>query len=824
MRRLNAMALAASVVACANPPLGTAQQPTMPIPLHPTNPAVSEAWVNPAVRPGEGEKAQISLLDAPTTLNTHEPLAVTLLVTNTSSERLDGLTVTPRRGPATGSVLDQRIATVASPLDYEVAGPEAGVDTQLRPGESTKLKLTFSESVLPLPGVSTYPLMFVLSAASGELLDTERFHLSIRGTPDGVQPAGLSALFPLSAPVDIVPGETGAAPGEPPLILASEQLADQLAPDGRLSSLLDVYTNATANPSVAGATCLAVDPAVVHTVARMAEGYTVASDRPDLVEPPQRLRDSWGGSTKDALGEPGRGADDARAWLQHITEIAATQCIIALPWANTDLNAVARTGDVWLMREAIERGPATLADLLGTAGVSNAVIPPAGYLVPGAPAALGWADHSRSTIATEGMQGSWERAQSADAVQVSGPVGADALPSLDRGDVPSIAAAGAPEPARPVRVLVSDNTVNAPDRFAWTAPGVMAVTFQDSLATVLATVGEHPETTGYSAPNLRFDYTQDSAKARSVNAASAVHLAAQAAWTPQEQPEGQPVLVNPPATWDDAAAADIMGAVKDVLDTKVARPLTFEDYLTTPDEVPAADSVGTPFADPTVFSDTEILTASQQGRFINELSSLLVADPAIALSRYGFTLPLRRDLLIALTMSGRRSYTFYPVAEEATRRRLAGSRDTLNALRSAIALIPPGNVYTRTSPSSPLVIVARNGLPLPVDTTIRYHGPDGARLNVPSTLRIPAYGSLTVSMTADLPEQSGGTDLRLFLASPQGGQISEPVDITVRTSGVALRGGVILTALAGALALMLLITVGRRRRHPPPHELHNPRP
>ena len=100
MRRLNAIALAASVVACANPPLGTAQQPTMPIPLHPTNPAVSEAWVNPAVRPGEGEKAQISLLDAPTTLNPHEPLAVTLLVTNTSSERLDGLTVTPRRGPA----------------------------------------------------------------------------------------------------------------------------------------------------------------------------------------------------------------------------------------------------------------------------------------------------------------------------------------------------------------------------------------------------------------------------------------------------------------------------------------------------------------------------------------------------------------------------------------------------------------------------------------------------------------------------------------------------------------------------------------------------
>lgn len=806
----------------------------MPIPLHPTNPAVSEAWVNPAVRPGEGEKAQITLVDAPRALNPNEPVTVTLLVTNTSGERLDGLTVTPRRGPATGSVVDQRIATVASPLDYEVVGPQVGVDTQLQPGESTELELAFSQAVLPLPGVSTYPLMFVLSAASGELLDTERFHLSIRGTPDGVQPAGMSALFPISAPVDIVPGETGTAPGEPPLILASEQLADQLAPGGRLSSLLDVYTNATANPSVAGATCLAVDPAVIHTVARMAEGYTVAGERPDLVEPPQRLRDSWGGSDKETEGEPGRGAGDAQAWLERMRELAAARCIIALPWANSDLNAVARTGDVWLMREAVERGPATITEALGTAGVTNAVVTPAGYLVPGVPAALGWADHSRSTIATEGMQGAWERAQSGDAIQGSGPVGADALPSLDRGDVPAIAAAAAPEPVRTVRVLVSDNTVeraDATNRFAWVSPGVMAVTFQDSLATVLASVDEHPAITGYSAPGLRFNYTQDSAKARSVNAAGAVHLAAQSAWTSPEQPEAQPVLVNPPATWDAAAATDIMGAVADVFDTQAARPLSFEDYLAVPDgeDVPAAGSVGTPYVDPTVFSNTEILTASQQGRFIDELSSLLVADPAIALSRYGFTLPLRRDLLTALTMSGRRSYTFYPVAEEATRQRLAGSRDTLNALRSAIALIPPGNVYTRTSPSSPLVIVARNGLPLPVDTTIRYHGADGARLNVPTTLRIPAYGSLTVSMTADLPANNGETDLRLFLASPQGAQISEPVDITVRTSGVALRGGVILAALAGALALMLLITVGRRRaarrKHPPPHRPpHNHRP
>ncbi|WP_165164726.1 hypothetical protein [Corynebacterium qintianiae] len=845
MRRPLAAGTAALLLAAAATPMAEAQQTqaqaqAQPIPLHPDNPAVADQWVNPAVRPGEGETAQVRLLSSPAVLGAHDPLRVALLVTNTSDEPLQGLTVTPRRGPATGSVMDQRVAAVANPLEYQVVGSEVGVDTRLEPGESTELELTITEDALPLPGISTYPIMFVLSAVNGALLDTERFHISIRGTPDNAQPAGMTALFPVTAPVDIVPGETGIAPGEPPLILASEGLAEQLAPGGRLSSLIDVYADATSQPAVAESTCLALDPALIQTVDRMAGGYTVADERPDLVEPPRRLRDSWGGANDSASGEPGRGAADAQAWLDRVTALAATQCVVALPWANTDLNAVARTGDVWLMREAVERGPATLKEILETESLTNTVVPGAGYVVPGVPAALGWADHSRSTIDDEGMQGSWERAQGTGPTHRSGPADPGNATALDRGDVPSIADSAAPEPARPVQVLVASGTVTHPEehRFSWAAPGVMAVEYQDSLATVLATVGEHPETTGYSAEELRYDYTRDSLKARSVNAASAVHLAAQSAWTyppaspaPERAPAQQepaPILLNPPATWDASSAGDIMAAVRDVMATGAARPMSLGEYLAVPDgtAVPAADAVGSPHSDPTIFSDTEILTASQQARFINDLSGLLVADPAIALSRYGFTLPLRRDLLTALAISGRRAYTYYPFAEEATRQRLAGSRDTLNALRSAIALIPPGNVYTRTSPASPLVIVARNGLPLPVDTTIRYHGPEGAKLNVPPTLRIPAYGSITISMTADLPEEPGGTDLRLFLATPQGGQISEPADITVRTSGAALRGWVILAALAVFLALMLLFTVGRRRRQSPPPDSppHRSRP
>ncbi|AWB85184.1 hypothetical protein C3E79_11135 [Corynebacterium liangguodongii] len=824
------------------------------IPVAPADPSVADQWANPAVRAGEGTLARVSLVSAPAIVGAHDPIKATVLITNTSRERLEGLSLTPRRGPATGSVGDQRAATVANPSDYSVVGSTVDVDTPLAPGESTQLELSITEDALPLPGIGTYPLMFVLSGPGGDPLDTERFHVTVRGTPQEAVPAGMTTLFPVSAPVDIVPGETGAAPGEPPLILASESLADQLAPGGRLSSLIDVYSTASTDPAVADSTCLALDPALIHTVDRMAEGYTVSQARPSLADPPKRLRDSWGealGSPTDpAAGSPGRGSEDAHAWLGRLTAIAATRCVIALPWANADLNAVARTGDTWLMREAVERGPAVLAQVLGASGVKNTVVPGAGYALPGVPQALGWADHSRSRIETEGMHGAWERAQAAadaESREDSGPAEAGSAPALDRSDVPSIAAAAAPEPGEPVRVLLAANgvRVSEPGRFSWLAPGVMAVTYQDSLSAVLATVGEHPETAGYSNDYYRFDYTLDSPKARSVNAASAVHLAAQEAWTYRDpgeadpaadsQPEAghdpDPVLINPPATWDADSAADVMDAVASTLHTQAARPMPLEDYLAAPPGRPigAGEVLGSPFADPSAYTDTEILASSQQARFINELSSLLVQDPAIALTRYGFTLPLRRDILSALSASGRRALTFYGQAESATRSRLGGSRDALNALRSAVALIPPGNVYTRTSPTSPLLIVARNGLPLPVDATVRYIGPEEARLNVPATLRLPAHGSITMTMTADLPEQPGGTDLKLFLATPRGDQISEPVDIAVRTAGVALRGWFVVTALAAALAMLLLFNVGKRRRlrrqgasHPPPSRGHTP--
>lgn len=781
------------------------------VPVAPDNPEVSEQWANLTIRQGEGEQASVEVIEAPRSLSAHDPFHVKLRVTNRSEGTLDGFTVVPRRASAVATLMEQRYAAIANPQEYAVVGDGRDVDRQLRPGDSVELELDLG---LDLPDVGTYPIMLQLLDASGAPLDTDRFHLGVRGVRDNIRAPELTALYPVTAPVDILPGETGEAPEDPPLVLANDSLAGELAPEGRLSQLVDQYIDAARTPEVGYSTCVALDPALIDTVDRMQHGYTVDDERPAVVEEPKRLRDSWG-SGAEPDGEAGRGAHDAKVWLDKVRDIAATGCVVSLPWANADLNAVARTGDTWLMREAVERGPFVLQRVLGTAGTLNTVVASSGYVDEGAAPALGWADHSRSRIMDDGMQAAWE--EETDAAVHEAHTGSES--ALERNDMADLAGSAAPAPEQPVQVL---SAAQGRD-FGWIAPGVMAVGYQQSLATILAATGDAPDTTGFSEEHLRYDYTADSKAARDVSAAAAVRLAAQQGWKAEDSAEHpEPVLVAPPADWDADTAAAVLGTVAELVTGGAASPMAFGAYLAAPPEVAPA---GQPESrtDPTAFTDAEVLQVTQQAGFINDLTALMVPDPAIALTRYGFTLPLRRDLLQALAVGQRRSMHRYSDAVEDTSRRLGASRQALSELRSAVDLIPPGNVYTRTSPSSPLLIVAQNGLPLPVATSIDFAGPAEARLNVPGVLKIPARGSVTVQMTADLPDDTRGTDLKLYLASTNGQPISQPVDITVRTARVAVNGWLVGAALVLVGLVFLVVVRGARGSPPSEREPQQPR-
>ena len=831
-------------VACAGGLACTPLQPAvaLPVPTDPKSPAVAEAWANPAVRPTDGLRGELLLVDAPLALPASQSPSmfhVKLRISNHSESPLEGMRITPRRAPATGSVSDQRVAAVAQVGEYTVLGPAFEVPGTLKPGESRDVEF---DAELPMEWLGAYPVMLQLTDADGTTLDTERFHLSVRGAPTtdpntDLAPGSLTALYPISAPVDILPGETGEAPEEPPLVLASEQLASQLAPGGRLDALADALLEAAADPATGSdvntAVCAALDPALIDTVDRMSRGYTVSATRAPVVEEPKRLRDSWGSSDDAPLGETGTGAHDASVWLAKLRRISQNGCTVALPWANTDINAVARTGDPWLMREALERGPFTLAKVLGNTGVTNTVIAPSGYVAANVAPSLGWADHTRSTIPEEGMSGSWERALAA----ATGGQGPSAESALERDLAAAPDWAAAPEPVAPVHVLTAGADAGAPGgaRGAWLAPGVGEVHYSAALNATLAQIGQAPSTMAYTNPALRFDYTKDSKRARDINAAAAMQLAARSAMAPVPQHSDGPgagdsaaasadgaapqppatgtVLLNPPALWDADSAAALLGTIAYLTSEGYSRPEGLEDLLERVDAMPAPPEPPPAVEDdPTAYSEAEILTATQQTRFINDLSTLLAPDNSIALTRYGFTLPLRRDVLNAFAPAGRRTMGSYSAAAAETSKRLSGSREELSALQGAVTLIPPGNVYTRTSPTSPLLIVARNGMPLPVEATIGYVAESGTRLNVPETFRIPARGSVTVTMTADLPQDATDTSLQLYLAGRQGQAFSTPVDIAVRTPSLALRGWVLVLGGLALTALFALVAAGAKRR------------
>ena len=233
-----------------------------------------------------------------------------------------------------------------------------------------------------------------------------------------------------------------------------------------------------------------------HGVADV-RGYTVAQSRPSLITTKQRLRDSW---FTDDDPEPGaRSGSRGRRRLARAP--AGAGCVVALPWADADIDAVARTEDEWLFREATQRGTEVLREELGVEPVPNVVIPSSGYITEQAAPSLGWADQSVP------VDQAWEASVATREPQITDN-------ALESPVIPDHA--GAPTPAQPVRAIVADNSVwGVPQSgaHAHLAPGVTATTFPAALGSLLAATGPAPQTTGYSNPDWRFDYRLDSVTA-----------------------------------------------------------------------------------------------------------------------------------------------------------------------------------------------------------------------------------------------------------------------------------------------------------------------
>ncbi len=171
-----------------------------------------------------------------------------------------------------------------------------------------------------------------------------------RGAPTPVNPAAqLTVLWPL---LDQQPRVVGAVGGQP--VLSDDLLATSLAPGGRLFGLVDAVRQAsTTSQDLLSSLCFAVDPDLLATVQAMAGGYRVASG---------------------AATVAGQGAAAAQSWLTTLKSLTANHCVLALPYADADLAALAHAGGTNLMQLALTDG-ATVVKSLGGDTLTDAAWP-----------------------------------------------------------------------------------------------------------------------------------------------------------------------------------------------------------------------------------------------------------------------------------------------------------------------------------------------------------------------------------------------------------------------------------------------------------------
>ncbi|HEX6340385.1 DUF6049 family protein [Umezawaea sp.] len=253
---------------------------------------------------------------------------VTGKITNVSVDRkITEIDLRLERGkPLTAE--DEVRGALREPVPSELIQPQfTPISESLDPGQTQAFDLT-----VPLTGDGPTSLQIAQPGIYPILAN-------VNGKPDYGGRARLAALSTL-LPVMSVPGGEGvSAPPNPanitvlwPLVdrprlvstapagesvLTDDDLAGSLALGGRLHSLLKAYEFAVTS-GLASSVCVAVDPDLLRTVEAMSEGYQVQG------------------------AGPGRGKNEAKLWLDQIRRLTAGRCVLAVPYADADLVALAR--------------------------------------------------------------------------------------------------------------------------------------------------------------------------------------------------------------------------------------------------------------------------------------------------------------------------------------------------------------------------------------------------------------------------------------------------------------------------------------------------
>lgn len=699
---------------------------------------------------------------------TNNRVSVTGTVSNVGDRRVSDISVRLQRGQALSATDDVRSSLERDQSTFDVVGPFIDISEGLLPGESSTFSLTLalfadqaassSSGSLAISSAGMYPLLVNVNGTPDfggpARLDDSRFLLPVISTPFGAQqssgPTPTTLLWPLAAPTALV----GGAPGSvDEVTLTSDSLAASLASGGRLDGLVGALSGALDSESrrggdrpLAESVCVAIDPDLLVTVVNMTRGYRVLSD-PD---------DPNSGTVA------GVGAAAATSWLDRLRALVAGRCVIALPFGQTDLDRVAASGSTELLRSAL-RTPVDVIDSELDVTSADAVWPTDGSLDPTAVAAV----------------------------------------ASERPDATLVLAQSAPDTDSAAGSTTSPDTTTVP-----------IVSYDPTLSTTLADMGAQAIATPDEAGSV--SVTPASLAARIQNSTAATY------WHVFSQDTVRPQLIAPPQIWqaDSTGAGAVLGALTAQFTAGRMEPRSLieaADTATTPpasvgDTGGAGASTPANGSEPTTGSgatgddtdtgpDLAVRRVAQIGSRISDLRAAMSGDTQVPPSPDQFVAPLWEDLVRSLaTTSG--------AGTTEGDQRIDAVDAELNTLVDSVSVVAPGGVFTLASEQSPMLLVARNDLPVPIVVALRFDLPDGITVGDIGLQQLPARGSRSLQLPVQIAD-SRSLQVEVSVTTPTGTPLGQASTVTIRSSNYGTAFTVI-TVIAGAILLLL---VGRRLWH-----------
>ena len=705
----------------------------------------------------------------PRVVRPHTRVVATGRLVNAGSTALTDVRVRARvRSRPVGSRSELAGDAVRSdPLGDPVSGSTVPVAPGLEPGAAVPFQLTVAADTLQLTtfGVYPYAVEVLGSDAVGPNDVVGRTPTFLPWVPaaGGFRPTRVAWVMPL---VDVP--NRGASP-----VFPDDHLAAAVSARGRLQTLLAAATRVgpgtVAPPAPHGVDAQrpvpvtwAVDPALLQSIADMSDGYSVQKGR---------------SSTR------GNGQAAALAWLDALRAALrgglVPDTLLALPYANVDVTALARAGLDADLSTAIVHGRDVTTSVVGVTPDNRLSWPPGGQLTN-----KGLGDLTTSGVRTLVLR-------------------QEAVPLTDSLTYTPSASVSMDTSAGPVTALLYDDTLS----------GITAAADRSRLATA----AQLPTFASPSAsPTPTFDSSTPTPSATTPTTTPTTarmleqrFLAETAMITAERPVDSRDVVIAPPATWDPVpglatALIEDTGRVPWLAATPL--PSMVDDSstgghvdrgpLTYSSEASAAELPGSYLTDP----NNGVVALRRDLASFRSILAPPIGPTAVALDDATLrteSAAWRNDLSAGLDL----------------RKEVA---DDLAAKRAAVNISSSRRLITLASRRGTIPITITNDLDQAVVVRLQLSAVSSARLTAPVTTpqTIAAGRKLTEEVKA-VVNQAGLFPIKAQLLTPDGESYGPAVTLRLRSTAYGQLALGITAGALGALFLAVIIRLlrrGRRRR------------